>query len=560
MSTHTFTVPNGYADSYARRGNTIKLICDAMAARGLTGAWQIESFTHAGNELHMNLSQTPLFRPQLVNYELGAAFTPTKVEALELQANARGLTIVEIKPALGYALAAALTPAVKTLRNSLAGLLKIYPHQIDLNAFWAPSGQLDAIHVRRFPQMPSEKAESLLREFLTLLLGDERAVRGWAVNVSAMEGVVSLKYGDAPSLPSLVKYADIALGHIDPSQWYRIPVGRNAAGDLVEIDLKAGPHTLVVGGTGSGKSVTARAIMAGAFARGYEVICTDPTKKFAGQKNFIPYTKGFFVKDVEETAEMLDRVYAEVRRRVDLIDAADAENWQDLPAGTIKPWMVVIDEFSGLISVDKKPGGDPKASEAVKEALDEWTAHTSAVAMIQSKVAKIAREARSAGVHLMILTQRPDASDIPGQVREQMGTIIQLVSPKRIPSREALAMVFPGEMAAQANEEIRSLFDGRPGFGLAYIDGASIQGFKASLIEPDEITSYLTGIGVPQGVPLMGAAPVTAVVAAKAAPPEPTWGTSGPAQAAPEPAWAAAPESATPEPAWGKQPAQDLTW
>ncbi|MGR6900390.1 FtsK/SpoIIIE domain-containing protein [Glutamicibacter sp. V16R2B1] len=241
---------------------------------------------------------------------------------------------------------------------------------------------------------------------------------------------------------------------------------------------------------------------------------------------------------MEEAAEALDAVYAEVRRRVEVIDQAGAENWQDLPAGSIRPWLVVIDEWAGLIAVDKKPSGDPKASPVVKEMLDDWNAHSSNVARIQGKVAMIAREARSAGIHLLILTQRPDATDLPGQVRERMGTVVQLVSPARLPSREALGMLFPGEMAAQASEEISDLFSGRPGFGLSYTDGGTVQGFQAVLIEPEEVAPYLAEIGVPRSVPLRlsgqrdnragsprQATPATQPAAAPVTVPVPVWAT-----------------------------------
>lgn len=509
-----------YVDTVANRGNLVRDINSKSKAAGIPGLWQIQEIIE-GPRREMALTQTPVFRPRQQKLTLGAGFKPSQTEALESYAAQSGLTIVEIEAYAGVAYAAALTPAIKALRKSLAMALKVYPHQIDLNAMWGVEGRLASVEVRRFPQMNSEAAEKLLREWLALVLDSQRAARGWAIKVSPLEQVAYLTYGVPRQLPRLVPFTELALPAVDTTKWSKIPVGRSAAGSLVEIDLKAGPHTLVVGGTGSGKSVTARAIIAGALARGFEVICADPTKKMAGQKAFIPYTKGFYVKSVAETAEMLTTVYAEVRRRVDLIDQADAENWQDLPVGSVKPWLVVIDEWAGLIAVDKKPAGDPKSSEAVREALEEWNSHSNAVAMIQARVAKIAREARSAGVHLVILTQRPDTADLPGQVREQLGTVLQLVAPKRPPSRDALAMVFSGDGVAQAAEEISDLLEGRPGFALSYVDGGSVEGFQAALIEPEEVAPYLESAGVPHGVPLAtGLASV----------PEP--------EQAPEPAWA----------------------
>lgn len=442
MTTLTVNVGQGYTDSIEARGKAVASIAEMARKAGQTGTLQVQEIIEDQGQRKLVVTETPVFRPNAVRLKFGPTFKASQMEAFESHAASQGRTIVEVKQAAGYAIAAALTPAIKTLRRSLATALKLYPHEIDLNATWAAEGHLASIEIRRFPQVTSEQAEKLLREWLTLVLDSQRAAKGWTFKVSPLEQTASLTYGVPRQLPRLVPFSEIALSEVDSSQWRKIPVGRSPSGALVEIDLKAGPHTLIVGGTGSGKSVTSRVIIAGALARGFEVICADPTKKMAGQKEFIPYTKGFYVKSVAETAEMLKTVYTEVRRRVDLIDAADAENWQDLPEGTIRPWLVMIDEWAGLVSVDQKPGGDPKSSEEVKEALDEWNAHSNDVSVIQTRVAKIAREARSAGVHLLILTQRPDAKDLPGQVREQLGTRLQQVLGKP-PSREALAMAFP---------------------------------------------------------------------------------------------------------------------
>lgn len=525
MTTFTINVPAGFEDTVSSRGRAVASATQMARQAGKTGTWQVQEIIEEAGQRKLVMTQTPAFRPNAVRLELGPTFKPSMMEALESHAASQGRTIVEVKEAAGYAIAAALTPAIKTLRRSLAAALKNYPHMLDLNAAWAAEGHLASIEIRRFPQMTGDQARKLLGEWLALVLDGEKAAKGWTIEVSALEQTALLTYGEPRRLPDLVPFSDSEVGQVSPEQWHTIPVGRNAAGEPVEISLKAGPHTLIVGGTGSGKSVTSRAVIAGALARGFEVICIDPTKKMAGQKAFIPYSKGFYTKSVEEASQVLDGVYALVRERVDAIDQADAENWQDLPSGSVRPLMVIIDEWSGLITVDKKPIGDPKQSDEVKEALDEWNAHTAAVGKIQTKVSRLAKEARSAGVHLVIVTQRADATDLPGSVREQMGTIIQLVSPARLPTREALGMVFPSDATAQAFGEIQDLMTaGRRGFGLSYVDGGAVQGFQCSLIEPEEVAPYLDRIGVPLAEKL------ASTPAAQLAP----------VDSAPEPAWASA--------------------
>jgi len=119
-------------------------------------------------------------------------------------------------------------------------------------------------------------------------------------------------------------------------------------------------------------------------------------------------------------------------------------------------------------------------------------------------------------VHLVLSLQRPDASVIGGAVRENLGTIIQLIAPARPPSPEALRMVFPTDYVPVAMEEIAALGDGRsPGFALAYAEGGSVQGFRVGFIEPEQTAAHAERLGIPLGIPLVlaerEAAPGTAV-------------------------------------------------
>lgn len=420
--------------------------------------------------------------------------------ALTQHAHSRGLDMLKFRPEELTALFGRLDPTTRLVRERIAEVLRCEVHDIALRVEGTEERDVDVVTITRAPLPAGDARMKVLRELVLALPGGNA---GWLIEDDPAEHRTVLTWAPKPVLPTLVPYADLLPGEVDHSDRDRLPLGVAADGSTVHIDFKAGPHALVVGGTGSGKSVSSRLLLAGALARGYDVIVVDAVKRAAGLKAFGPWAKMVMnAPDHAKAAAVLEAVYAEVQRRVDLIDSVDGEDWRDLPSGSVRPWLVFVDEFSSLVEADPKPAGDPSSPE-----VQEWKAIQAAKGKIISIIGKIAREARSSGIRLVISTQRPDASQLPGQVRDQLGSIVQLVPAARPPSREALAMVFPTEYAPLAVEQIDLLGDGRtPGFALSYREGGGVHGFRVGLIEPADIVPYLERIGAPHAEPLKVAA------------------------------------------------------
>jgi hypothetical protein len=291
-----------------------------------------------------------------------------------------------------------------------------------------------------------------------------------------------------------------------------LPVGRYADGSAMIADLKAGPHTLVVGGTGTGKSTFTRLMLVQGLLRGFELVYADAPKRGAGLYGLEQYARAWEVSGSRAAvAALLQSVYAEVPRRVALIAEHRAEAWDDLPAELgIRPMLVVIDEFRGHVAV-------PTKAPAVKgtEAFARWEAASAAATSILDSVGLIAAEARSAGMRLVLLTQRPDAVFIPGDVRDNLGTTIQLVNPKKTPSAQALGMSFSGdtELIHGAQDQIRRFNNGLPGFAVTAVEGGAVAASRIGYLRysaktgVDEAADILADRGVPAGVPLAYAAP-----------------------------------------------------
>lgn len=494
MDTQTIQLPAGYDDVRDRDALTSHL------PERLHG-FQVESIGADGQA--MLIHGTPSSRPGAITMTLAPTTSPAAAPQLAAYLSQQGADLVEWLPFRHEAVSARLTPAVRDLRARFARVLKCQPWDIEISAEWAVDaltgeGRIDRVVITRVPSPNADpdRRMSTWRALLSVIPGTD----GWRV-AESHTGVVTLTYGQKRELPGLVPAESLLLDAIDPTKWNSLPLGITAHGSVASLDFLAGPHAVVTGGTGSGKSVSLRLIILGAIARGFDVIFVDPIKRGAGLKSLIPYTRGFYVDGIPQAAHVLEAVYAEVRRRVDLIDSAGVEAWYELPAeSAVRPVLLVIDEYGSLVTPPEKLAGLPKDHPKMVEYTDLVTAK----ALIKGTVGQIAREARSAGIHAVLSLQRPDADVIGGSIRENLGSIVQLVVPARPPSREALGMLFPGDNTAAAQSEIADLNDGESkGLALSYVDGGGVEGFRVGLIEKGDMAPYLEAIGAPLATPFL---------------------------------------------------------
>ncbi len=176
----------------------------------------------------------------------------------------------------------------------------------------------------------------------------------------------------------------------------RAPVGVDRAG-VCELDLVAdGPHALVAGTTGSGKSEFLRTLVAGLAAnhppRHVSFVLVD----FKGGGAFdvvagLPHVAAVVTDlDSRESARALRSLRAELLDREELLRSEEVSSIDELALSVSLPRLVVVvDEFAAL--ADELP-----------DFLDG--------------LVDVARRGRSLGVHLVLATQRP-AGVVTGQIR-----------------------------------------------------------------------------------------------------------------------------------------------
>lgn len=225
------------------------------------------------------------------------------------------------------------------------------------------------------------------------------------------------------SLPDMLGVADLA--SFDPTgSWLppghervlRLTIGLNGDGEPVELDLKEsaqggmGPHGLIVGATGSGKSELLRTLVTGLAMTHSPELLSLVLVDFKGGATFaglteLPHVAGL-ITNLADDLSLVDRVRAalhgEQQRRQKLLrDAGNIDSLRDYQAR----------QAAGL------PGPDDRPLEPLPYLLvvvDEFGELLSQRSDFIDLFVQIGRVGRSLGMHLLLATQRLEEGRLRG--------------------------------------------------------------------------------------------------------------------------------------------------
>lgn len=191
-------------------------------------------------------------------------------------------------------------------------------------------------------------------------------------------------------------------------------LGRDADGS-VHVDLERdGPHALVAGTTGAGKSELLVSWVLALAARRPPAELAFLLIDFKGGSSFaplapLPHVAGI-VSDLDEATAMraVESLRAELRRREARLAQHGARDIGELAPGVLPRLVIVVDEFAALVALDPE---------------------------LQAVFADLAARGRSLGLHLVLGTQRP-----AGVVRDAVLANITV--------RACLRVLEPGESTA----------------------------------------------------------------------------------------------------------------
>jgi DNA segregation ATPase FtsK/SpoIIIE-like protein len=180
-----------------------------------------------------------------------------------------------------------------------------------------------------------------------------------------------------------------------------VPLGLDVGGKAHWLNLAntSDCHLLIAGTTGSGKSELLKVMVAGLAQRlgpdQVRFLFIDPkrvTFNFSGES---PYFLHPVVHDCEEAIKRIEECFDETERRYQDLEKNRCENIVRLKNAPPR-WVVVIDEFADLM------------------------ADTDAKKVLGTPLKRIAAKARAAGIHLVLATQRPEASVVTPLLRSNL--------------------------------------------------------------------------------------------------------------------------------------------
>lgn len=289
---------------------------------------------------------------------------------------------------------------------------------------------------------------------------------------------LSAEEGGENGLEGSVGLADI-LGVRDPARldtrrtWrpralrdlLRVPIGVSEQGSPVLLDLKEsahggmGPHGLVVGATGSGKSEMLRTLVSSLLVGHGPDRLALMLVDFKGGATFaamehIPHLAGMITNlqdDLTLVDRMRDALYGEMQRRQEVLKSAgnlpNVTTYQEKidagePLEPLPHLLVIVDEFSELLTA--KPD-------------------------FAELFVAIGRIGRSIGVHLLLATQKLEMGKIRG-LESHLSYRISLRTFSESESRDAIGVPDAYHLPPE------------PGSGYLKVDTTVFERFKAALV------------------------------------------------------------------------------
>ena len=212
-------------------------------------------------------------------------------------------------------------------------------------------------------------------------------------------------------------------------------LGKDSSGDALISDLTEMPHLLIAGTTGSGKSVCINSIITGILLtkRPDEVklILIDPKMVEMTAFNTIPHLMCPIVTETQRAVHILEWATVKMDERYALFAEARVKNIAEYNRLGIEG---IIERFNP--GSPEEEAKIPKKLPHIVIVIDELAdLMMTAAKEIEAYIVRLAQKSRAIGIHIVLATQRPQATVVTGLIKSNMPTRIGFRVAARMDSR-----------------------------------------------------------------------------------------------------------------------------
>ena len=252
-----------------------------------------------------------------------------------------------------------------------------------------------------------------------------------------------------------VRYRGLIDNPVFTESKYKIPLalGVDIGGNPMYFDLAKMPHMLIAGRTGSGKSVFVQSLITSIVYHftpdKCKLMIIDPKGVDFGFWDEIPHLITPIVKlDPAAAVNALKWAVREMEERykqLQVLNARNIESYNEMAAEKrasgeklTKQVAVGTDEETGELLFETQEidlSDMPYIVIIIDEVADLMSL---ARKEVEACVQRIAQKARAAGIHLVMATQRPDATTITGVIKANFPTRVSFQARSRIDSTTCL--------------------------------------------------------------------------------------------------------------------------
>ena len=212
-------------------------------------------------------------------------------------------------------------------------------------------------------------------------------------------------------------------------------LGKDSSGEALVSDLTKMPHLLIAGTTGSGKSVCINSIIVSVLMakRPDEVkmILVDPKMVEMTAYSTVPHLMCPIVTETQMAVQILEWATVKMDERYALLAEAHVKNIADYNKLGAEE---IVARFNP--STPDEEAKIPKKLPYILIVIDELAdLMMTAAKEIESYIVRLAQKSRAVGIHIVLATQRPQATVVTGLIKSNMPCRIGFRVAARMDSR-----------------------------------------------------------------------------------------------------------------------------